>query len=526
MRTSTSSSWRIAFCAAAIAAVYVLMRIPGISLPLDRDEGIFGYIGQVVNRGGLPYRDALDHKPPVAFYINALALHFVPPTPAGIHSFLLLYNFLTLIGLFFLGKMLFRSVPAGLCCAFAFAVFSASPAIHGFTASTEMYALLPTTLSLLLAVPGVRLTGLKAATLTVMSGIAGAAACWTKQTAFTSVLFVFLYVCIAPPRGPGSFARGARWLAGALLFSGAVALYFYESGVFESFIYWCFTYEMAYASVPFGQTLDTLRERLSEIGRGDFILPAAGLTIAILGLARKPHREYFLAGFLLLSFLGTLPGYTYPHYFVQIAPAVALAGGYALFLVLELVPGPGLKVLAAMGCCALILADSVLMNRQYFLEANPARISKFYFGNNPFPQAVDTASFIAGHTSENDEVLVLGSEPEILFYARRRSSTPFLMIYPLTSVHGRYQEFEKKMWADVQAARPKYILAAVGIPSSVAWDESADLQIVRNTCGLIGQSYARVRRFPVSGSQDLSDQARTCLSATAASIDVYKRIAE
>jgi hypothetical protein len=87
-----------------IVALYVALRLPGIGVPLDRDEGVFGYMGQLILDGGLPYRDAVDHKPPVSFYINALALCFVPPTARGIHVFLLVYNFLTLVCIFFPGK--------------------------------------------------------------------------------------------------------------------------------------------------------------------------------------------------------------------------------------------------------------------------------------------------------------------------------------------------------------------------------------------------------------------------------------
>ena len=81
----------------AICLVYILIRLNTVSIPLDRDEGIFGYAGQVILNNGLPYRDVFDHKPPVAFYLNALALLFVPPTSTGIHTFLHVYNFLTLI---------------------------------------------------------------------------------------------------------------------------------------------------------------------------------------------------------------------------------------------------------------------------------------------------------------------------------------------------------------------------------------------------------------------------------------------
>jgi hypothetical protein len=209
--------WQALAVLAAILAVYVALRLPGIGVPLDRDEGAFGYMGQLIRNGRLPYQDGLDHKPPVAFYINALALTFVPPTEHGIHGFLLVYNLLTLICIFYLGKTYFQSLSAGLWAAFAYAVFSASPAIQGFTASTEMWMLLPIASSLWLAVLG---THKNSHLFLILSGIAGATACWTKQTAFTSILFVFLLTIVATFRrnhDAPSPARAAIRASGAWL---------------------------------------------------------------------------------------------------------------------------------------------------------------------------------------------------------------------------------------------------------------------------------------------------------------------
>ncbi|MFH1361666.1 MAG: hypothetical protein ABIH69_03330, partial [bacterium] len=46
-----------------IVVVYILLRINIVGIPLDRDEGLFAYAGQVILRGGLPYLDVLEMKP-------------------------------------------------------------------------------------------------------------------------------------------------------------------------------------------------------------------------------------------------------------------------------------------------------------------------------------------------------------------------------------------------------------------------------------------------------------------------------
>ena len=498
---------QIVIAIVAILIAYVALRLPGLSVPLDRDEGAFGYMGQLINNGELPYRDGVDHKPPVAFYINALALRFVPATAAGIHLFLLFYNLLTLICIFYIGKTYFQSPSAGLWCAFAYAVFSASPAIQGFTASTEMWMLLPLTLSLMLAILG---AGKSSSFLMLLSGITGAAACWTKQTAFTSVLFVFLFICIAayrrgldPTRSriAASFRAFASWIVGATLFSGFVLFYYYFHGILREFIYWSFLHSVSYAGhSTFGDSLDAVLPQLAEIVRGDFLILGVGVAIAAWQFTQKKAGSYFVLGFLFLSFLGTIPGFGYRHYFAQLAPAVALAGGYGLHTLLNYLPVAHRKS-AAIACCALILLVPVIINKQYFLELDPDAISGRYFGPDPFPESRPVAAYVAGITAPADPILIIGSEPQILFYAKRRSSSSFLMDYPLTASYPRYKEFQKTVWSEVEKTPPKVIIKVVNIHYSFRWDGIADLDIMRRLDQLIAEDYVADRVMMVGGSE-------------------------
>ena len=90
-RTSRQAALEVA-ALLAVAAVYIWTRWQLLDVPLDRDEGAFGVVGQAILRGELPYRDVLDHKPPGVFYLYALALEVFPATARGVHQFLLVWN--------------------------------------------------------------------------------------------------------------------------------------------------------------------------------------------------------------------------------------------------------------------------------------------------------------------------------------------------------------------------------------------------------------------------------------------------
>jgi hypothetical protein len=55
------------------ALLAVAYSLPTLLYPFSRDHALFSYVGRVWLRGGLPYRDVYDFKPPGIFALNALA---------------------------------------------------------------------------------------------------------------------------------------------------------------------------------------------------------------------------------------------------------------------------------------------------------------------------------------------------------------------------------------------------------------------------------------------------------------------
>jgi hypothetical protein len=51
----------------------VLLLAPLLGYPLGRDQSVFAYVAREWTRGGLPYRDVFDHKPPGVYAVYALA---------------------------------------------------------------------------------------------------------------------------------------------------------------------------------------------------------------------------------------------------------------------------------------------------------------------------------------------------------------------------------------------------------------------------------------------------------------------
>ncbi|GAB6039451.1 ArnT family glycosyltransferase [Endothiovibrio diazotrophicus] len=491
----------------AILAVYILFRLNLVDIPLERDEGAFGYMGQLLNAGGMPYRDAFDHKPPLVYHLYAFGLQFFPASARGIHLYGQLYNLATAMALFFAARLYFRATLPGLLTAFSFAIFSSSRAIQGFTTSTELFMLLPIALSLLFAVAALRASRRsRRFGALLLSGLFGAAACWTKQPAFTSVLAIFLMVTL--PRLGASPAdedtpRAIRlraaltWLAGGIAFSALVIGYYAYHGLLKELVYWAFQHNTVYAEqgrTP-GQNLADVGSRVLEIMKGEGVVMLAALLGIVQALRRERKTGLFLAGFLLLSLAATVPGHNYSHYFLQLAPAVAIAAGYGFTALLRSTRAP----LRPVGYAALAAAVALplVVRSEYYFTGDPTTLSRTYFGLNPFPESELIADYLDRHSLPTDTVLVFGSEAQIPFLAQRRSATRHIIFYPLMRSFPRHMEFQHQAWEDIERNAPRYVVA-VNVPTSFLWDGQAQTWIATQIDGMLKKGYGLAAWIPIS----------------------------
>ena len=72
--------------------VPALIYLPVMFLPWGVNTSIYAYIGEVIREGGLPYRDAFEHKGPATYYFYALASSLLGGWLRGPHLAFLLCN--------------------------------------------------------------------------------------------------------------------------------------------------------------------------------------------------------------------------------------------------------------------------------------------------------------------------------------------------------------------------------------------------------------------------------------------------
>jgi hypothetical protein len=87
------------------------------------------------------------------------------------------------------------------------------------------------------------------------------------------------------------------------------------------------------------------------------------------------------------------------------------------------------------------------------------------YGSAPFPEAVRIGKFIRERSTPEDRVAIMGSEPEILFYAHRRSATPHIYLYPATEPTPLHLRWQSEIRRDIEQTQPRFFVIVGDEPS-------------------------------------------------------------
>jgi Dolichyl-phosphate-mannose-protein mannosyltransferase len=561
----------------------VVVRVRLREMPLERDEGEYAYVGQLMLHGVPPYREAYAMKLPGTYAAYALIMAVFGQSASGIHLGLALVNAASIILMFLLGRRLLGEA-SGVTAAVAFALLSLSPSVMGLAAHATHFVVLAALGGILFLLracgeevqsprskvqsQGAEVQGPKSnvqslrydvqsqepSSLTfhvsrftlhaplLVAGLLFGLAFLMKQHGLFFGLFGAVYLLrvrtgewlaaagangrqpgIRNPRersgfsltGPASSAglgrlvRDLGWFAlGWLLPYGLTCLVLWWAGAFHQFVFWTITYAAQYASaIPIVRGPDVLRATLNAVVGPNLILwvlPWVGALVmwwesrldgdslrskvqSLKSNIRSPRSEvegeeagarqssianrqsqipcprFFLTVLLFCSFASASVGlYFREHYFILVLPVLALLTGVAvsrgLYLLkhdqtIELflaVPILGLFVIAV--CAALIGHGAV------WLALTPEQAIRSTYGSTLFAETVRVADYLKAHAAPDARVAVLGSEPEIYFYSRRRAATGHLYMYPLMEEHPYALKLQEQVIGEIERARPEYVI--------------------------------------------------------------------
>ena len=424
----------------ALACVLLAVRLPSLVQPMGADEGLYAYVGERILAGGLPYRDAWDQKPPAIHFTYAM-IRAVLPRDAAVPAADLLIAALVALLLWRLGGtsvgpwsallFLLLSNPAfarlggvavrAQCETFiAAAVTGAFLCLRRESSNRSSAAVFAAG-----ALFGLAFTFKYNA---AAYALAGVFAMWLWRTANARTI-ALLSAGFAVP----VFLLLARFAAGHALrdlYDATIAYNIHYSGE---------TYQGPWHAVVYLFTFPVRHARVDAL----WLLGGAGCIVLLLGAVRDPGRLFAVAWVAAACLTITINGSRdLPQYFVQAAPALALAAasaGQIVFTrthVLSLIVGFAVIVGVWRVNDFPKLVDNTWLDARYALGRVTREDHLGRYGDRATRKysalALDElGTFMRTHSEPNDSVYVFGFSSAAYVIADRTSPSRFFWSRPV-----------------------------------------------------------------------------------------------
>jgi hypothetical protein len=481
----------------ALLVVFALalgLRYPVAEFPFERDEGEYAYVAQRWQLGEIPYRDNFDQKPPAVFFLYLIIQRTLGTSPAALHWGATLYTLGTLTVVFALGKKLF-SLSAGLSAAALVAFLTTDASFFGNAANTELFLILPLSTAFLLGLRAVERDSLGSA---VLAGVLAMMALLCKQVALYAVVLLLL-LPLRYVRRPWRITLAMLLGAGVTL--AAVVGYFIYHRAGYAFYDCVLGYNLSYASrVPLmlypRLFLESFRPILLSCWP-IFLFASLAVGGAILQRRQIDKRPVLFSVLLVLLWLGACSlgtatgGYFYPHYFLLTVPPLALlAGAGVAFCTRQ-------KALLAFLTTAAIILYGVLVAPTYYGKASFVQKCLEIYRCDLFAYSPAIADILRRHSDPEDTIFILGTEPQLLYYAERRSATRYKSIYPALSPFADTPQRQRAVLEEV-AERDPVLIVTVFHPGSLLHDPRTPPDLFDGVHAMLTSSYKVIAILPCS----------------------------
>ncbi len=484
---------------ALIILFVVFVRVRLLEVPLERDEGEYAYMGQLILQGIPPYSEAYNMKLPGTYLMYALMMSLFGQTVRAIHIGSMIVNCATILLVYLLGKKIVGDF-AGIISGATYAILSLSYSVLGFAAHATNFVVLPAIGGALLLLDA---SGKEKTPLHFFSGVLFGISFIMKQPGIFFFLFGATYIIYRhfSSRSAHLFPKLIALFLGAALPLIIVMLWLYASGVFPRFWFWTVVYAARYGSqVSPSDAFSIFIQNFAFVAGSFFLiwtLSACGLAAIFFHRRLNADRSFVLL-LALFSFFSICPGFYFrEHYFVTLLPAASLLtgifidflgrGGLSTLPRLMFIKPPWSKLTASAIFIAAALAG-IIGQERYLFKDSPARISRTVYGSDPFLESVKIARFIEERSSPSDRVAVFGSEPQIFFYAKRRSATGYLYMYSLMENHDYSSTMQEEFISQVESSKPKFIIE-VHVPTSWMRRQESKSRIFDWMSYYVGENY-------------------------------------
>ena len=484
-------AWPYAVVALAVTALY----LPMLEFPFGSDQAIFAEIGRTMWRGGVPYVDAWDQKPPAIYAIYALGIRGPLGLMRNLRVFDLAWLLATCLVLVELGRR-WWSLPAGAIAGVLYGAVYATTTGYWYSAQPDSFMALPLALALLFydlaarqAARGPDRREFEPRHLWLL--LAGGALGVAFQLRFIVVLII-PFLPMVELTGLSWRGRARLWWdrmlwlgAGFALVQGAVLLYLVAGGALDDYIeatrfaagYTRLGGHYAPEGLTTGKYLEQVRLAFLFWALGKLILTAPAIVGGFLAVfVLRERRAQQLVLFVLLANAGIMAqAKFFPYHYLYVVPFLALLAGWAWVRAFALLArARGRAMVAAGGALLVVLlglstpevVDGAWLQWKSYVEFHrrPETRELYYdfFGpwnGGPYSYRAsrETAYYVGRRTQPGEHIYVWGYDPLIYLLADRPSSSRFIYSFPLMSDWAP-RSWSDEFMAELHARPPAYFL--------------------------------------------------------------------
>ncbi len=503
-----------------LIVLFAALRWNNFDAPLTRDEGEYAYAAQLLAHGLAPYEHAFIQKPPLVFYSYWLADFFLPHKFWALRLLACACVAGATILLGFIARLEFGKSFA-LPVMWLVTPMLLLPGINQFTANTEMFMLLPLLATIAIYCHS-RRHGHKPGHW-FAAGFLGATTLCYKYTALPVLFFVYLVWSVEMWGATNNSRPLLRcWfsaLAGGIIAAAAILGFFlvHDGGkrLWECTVLFnrYYTQTNLFGTAAFVSQIQELWSAWWIL----FLIPWAAFW--------KPSpRIFFWLGMFVCATFATGAS-AYRHYYIIMMPFWALLTIVGIHKLVTLIaqnlsrPSEWLATLFTAVVVILVIRPDVpwlVRTQESFAEMKLGKWS-------PFLESPLVAKRVAELSSPRDLVYVAGSEPQILYYAGRFSSTRFITAYPFTYPPAPVAKlYQAEAIRDLKNHPPTLIVL---VQSATSWpgQQTAPLDFMVFLNQLLNQNYELVGGFVAHGQNVRWAEPLAASEFPNASLALFKR---
>jgi hypothetical protein len=440
-----------------------------LARPLGQDHGIFGWVGQEILSGGLPYRDAWDIKGPLPYFAFALIEALLGASPLALRVADLA---IIAIGVLVVWRLATRLGTSPLLAVGLLLVWYAD-LDYDDTAQPDGWAAVLLGAGLLLLLSARPLPRPKQ--LLTFGVLVGLAALMKPTYALFGVLGLFAVP--DPRRHLMAVVRSASWSALGFLLPLLLATAFFlvRGGLHD-----LYEVHLVYNTTVYAGQASVVARFAEFAGRVQespglllWLLAASG---GVLALWRRRRAEAALVTAWVLAALAgvVIQGKGFPYHFLPLVPALAVLSAVLMTTAADSTVQslPRWLPRAAATLLAVVLVGPPLSRvasttlRWARAAATPPALTAYeqreygFFGHAASPLG-RIGSFLREHSTPTDRVQVWGMKAVIYGVSNRRPPTRFGTSQPMVSGVGSGfpERYQREFLEHIHAQPPKFIVA-------------------------------------------------------------------